>query len=172
MDTIVMSMANSPEPEKLIHVANQIADLSKSESIPLEDLEGHVKQKKEQKQILEEEIKQRRAILESTNVEIQTINEYKKLKAELSKHNLSSEDPNKLVTVFNNIRHYGYDSKKIVAELSNIKSLKRREKALQDNCEILENRMSEDRQVLPLYGHRDRQIVTIQYCGKRKSTEI
>jgi hypothetical protein len=37
-----------------------------------------------------------------------------------------------------------------VAEFSRIKSLKRREKALQDNCEILENRMSEDRQVLPL----------------------
>jgi len=54
------------------------------------------------------------------------------------------------VTVLNNIRQYGYDPKKIVAEFSNIKSLKRREKALQDNCEILENRMSEDRQVLPL----------------------
>ena len=54
-------------------------ELSKSESIPLGDLENHVKQKEEEKQRLEEEIKQRRAILESTNVEVQTINEYKQL---------------------------------------------------------------------------------------------
>ena len=85
-------MANSPEPEKLIDVANQVAQLSRSESIPLEELVGHVKQKEEEKQMIEEEIKQRRAILESTNVEIQTINEYKQLKDHLSKHNLSLEE--------------------------------------------------------------------------------
>jgi len=37
-----------------------------------------------------------------------------------------------------------------VAEFSNIKSLKRRAKALQENCEMLEERMSSDRQVVPL----------------------
>ena len=36
-------------------------------------------------QRLEEDIKQAHVILKSTNVEIQTINEYKQLKAELSK---------------------------------------------------------------------------------------
>jgi len=60
----------------LIDVANQVTQLSRCESIPLEDLECHVKQKEEEKQMLEEEIRHRRAILESTNVEIQTINEY------------------------------------------------------------------------------------------------
>jgi len=52
--------------------------------------------------------------------------------------------------VLNNVKHYRYDTKKIVAEFSNIKSLKRREKALQSNCEILEKRMSKDSKVLPL----------------------
>ena len=37
-----------------------------------------------------------------------------------------------------------------MAEFSNIKSLKQREKALQDNCEMLEKRMVEYRKVLPL----------------------
>ena len=138
IESFIANLANSPEPEKLIDVANQVAHLSISESIPLEELEGHVKQKEEEKQTLEEEIKQRRAILESTNVEIQTINQYKQLKAELSKYHLSAEEPDKLLTVLNNIKHYRYDPKKILAEFSNIKSLKRREKALQDNCEILE----------------------------------
>src|SRR5438874_1251447 len=150
IESFIPNLANSPEPEKLIDVANQVAHLSRSGLIPLEELEGHIKHKEEEKQTLEEEIKQRRAILESTNVETQTINEYKKLKAELSKHHLSSEDPNKLVTVLNNIRHYGYDPKKIVAEFSNIKSLKRKEKVLQNNCKLLEERVARCREVLPL----------------------
>ena len=82
-------------------------------------------------------------------MEVQTINDYKQLRAELSKHNLSPEEPKRLVTVPNNIKHYRYDSKKIVVELANINSLRRRKKALKNNCEILENRMSEYRQELP-----------------------
>ena len=97
IETFIANLANSPEPEKLIDVANQVAPSSRSESIPLEELEGHIKQKKEEKQMLEDEIKQARAILENTNVEVQTINDYKQLKADLGKHNLSFEDPERLV---------------------------------------------------------------------------
>jgi hypothetical protein len=93
IESFIANLANSPEPEKLIDVANQVAHLSRSESIPLEGLENHVKQKEEEKQRLEEDIKQGRAILESANVEVQTINEYEQLKAELGKNHLSFEDP-------------------------------------------------------------------------------
>jgi hypothetical protein len=106
--------------------------------------------KRKKNQRLEEEIKQGRATLERTNVDIQTIYEYNQLKAELGKNHLSFEDSGKLLTVLNNIKYYRYDAKKILAEFSNIKSLKRREKALKDNCAMLEKRMSGDRQVVPL----------------------
>ena len=86
IESFIANLANSPEPGKLIEVANQVAQLSRSESIPLEELEGHVKQQEEEKQRLEEEIKQRHTILESTNVDVQTINNYKHLRAELSRH--------------------------------------------------------------------------------------
>src|SRR5947209_1736078 len=86
IESFIANLANSPEPEKLIDVTNEVARLSRSESIPLGSLPDHIKQQEEEKQRLGEEIKHRRAILESTNVEIQIINEYKKLKAELSKH--------------------------------------------------------------------------------------
>jgi hypothetical protein len=66
IESFIANLANSPEPEKLIDVANQVAQLSRSESIPLEELEGHVKQKEEEKQMPEDETKERRAILEST----------------------------------------------------------------------------------------------------------
>jgi hypothetical protein len=150
IESFIANLVNSREPGKLIEVANQVAHLSRSESIPLEDLENHVKQKEEEKQRLEDEIIQRRAILESTNVEMETINEYKQLKAELNKYHLSSDDPERLLTVLDNLKDYRYDPKKIVAEFSNIKSLKQREKALKDNCAMLEKRMSGDRQVIPL----------------------
>jgi len=65
IETLIANLANSPEPGKLIDVANQIAQLSRSESISLEELENRVKQKQKEKQILEDEIKQRRANLES-----------------------------------------------------------------------------------------------------------
>jgi 5'-3' exonuclease len=149
IETFIANLVNSPEPEKLVDVANQIAHLSRSESIPLEELGGHVKQKEEEKQRLEDEIKQRRAILESANVEIQTIIDYKQLKAELSKHNLSLEEPERLVTVLNNMKHCRYDPKKIVAEFARLNSLRRSERILKNNCEIFENRMSEYKEVLP-----------------------
>jgi hypothetical protein len=45
IESFIANLANSSEPKKMIDVANQIAHLSRSESIPLEELEGHVKQK-------------------------------------------------------------------------------------------------------------------------------
>jgi hypothetical protein len=104
IESFIANLPNSPEAGKLIEVANQIAHLSRSESIPLDELAGYVKQKQEEKQTLEEEIKQERAILEGTNINIQINNEYKQLKSELSKHNLSPEEPEKLVTLLNNMR--------------------------------------------------------------------
>jgi hypothetical protein len=149
IESIIANLANSPEPEKLIDVANQIAQLSKSESIPLGELEDHVKHKEEEKQRLQEEIRQTRAILERIDVDVQTINDYKHLKAELSKHNLSSEEPERLVTVLNNMKHCRYDPKKIVAEFARLNSLRGSERILKKNCQILENRMSQYKEVLP-----------------------
>jgi hypothetical protein len=148
IETFIANIANSAEPEKLIDVANQVAQLSSAKSIPLEDFEEHVKHKEEEKQRLEEEIKHRRAILENIDVDIQTIEVYKQLKSGLSKYHLSSEDPKRLLPLLTTIKHYRYDPKKIVAEFSNIRSLKRRENI--EDCEMLENRVADYRQVLPL----------------------
>jgi hypothetical protein len=70
IESFIATLANSPEPGILIDFANHVAQLSRSESIPLDGLESHVKQKEEEKRRLEEEIKRRRAILESTDVDL------------------------------------------------------------------------------------------------------
>jgi hypothetical protein len=80
-----------------VELTNQLFDLSKSESIPPADVPADIKQKFQQK--LEEEIKHASAILQSKNVDIETINEYNKLKEELSKHRLSTEDATRLISI-------------------------------------------------------------------------
>lgn len=112
-------------------------------------MENHIKQK-EEGQRLEEEIKQRGAGLQSTNVEIQIIQEYKQLKSELNKHHLSCEDPSRLLAVLRNIKRCGYDPNKIAAEFSKIKSLKQRDKILQENCKMFDERIARCQSVLLL----------------------
>jgi hypothetical protein len=150
IESFIANLANSSEPEKLIDVANQVAQLSRSESMPLAEFMAHVKQKEEEKQMLEGEIKQKRAILASTNVDIQTINEYKQLKEELNKRGLSIEDPDRLLTILKSIKQLKYDPNRIISEFSRVNSLRRSERILKNNCQILENQIAEYRQVLPL----------------------
>ena len=75
---------------------------------------------------------------------LQTIEEYKQLKEDLIKRGLSTDDPYGLLTILK------YDPNKITAEFSRLNSVRRSERILKNNCQILENRMCEYREVLPL----------------------
>jgi hypothetical protein len=61
---------NDVSPEKVIQYMNQLYDVSKEESIPLEQVSSYIKEKLEEKKKIEEEIKQTDAILQSKNVSI------------------------------------------------------------------------------------------------------
>ena len=137
-------------PEKIIDLVNQLFNISKSESIPLEQFPEYIKQKLEDKEKLEEQIKEAEAILQSKNVPIETIDEHIHLNEELSKHGISTKDIGKFVNVIKNMEQEGYDTKKIVAKARNIKSLKDNEKHLRNNCEMLAKRVDKHRQILPL----------------------
>jgi hypothetical protein len=150
IESFIANLANSPEPEKLIDVANQVAHLSRSESIPLEDLSNHIKHKEEEKQRLEEQIQEAGAILQSKNVEIETISEYNQLKEHLSKHNLFLEDPARLLSILQTIKQIGYEPQKIVARFSHIESLNQTERGLKKNCRVLDERVARCLSVLPL----------------------
>jgi hypothetical protein len=150
IETFISNLANSPEPENLIDIANQIAQISRSESISLEELGNRVKEKEEEKQMLEEEIKQRRAILESANVDITALNEFKKLKEQLGANGLSLKDPQILLSILKTIREIGYDPQKIVREFQKIKSFRETEQHLNNNCKALEARAAQCRYVLPM----------------------
>ena len=71
-----MNGANSLPPEKIIDSTNQLFDIAKSESIPPAEVPVYTKQKLEEKNRLEEQIQEAGTVLQSKNVDIETINEF------------------------------------------------------------------------------------------------
>jgi hypothetical protein len=96
-------------PEKVIEYLNQLYDISKSESIPLEQVSSYIKQKLEEKKKIDEEIKQANDVLQSKNVNIETINEHIRLNKKLNEHNLSFQDIDKLLNLLSNAKRYRFD---------------------------------------------------------------
>src|SRR5919198_533030 len=66
-----INRSNLP-PEKMVELVNQLHDISKAESIPLDQVPDYIKQK------IDEQIKEVDAELQSKNVNIETINGYVK----------------------------------------------------------------------------------------------
>jgi uncharacterized protein (UPF0335 family) len=150
IESFIANLANFPEPKKLFDVINQIAQISMSKSIPLDMLADHIKRQQEEKQRLEKEIKEAGTILKSKNIDIQTINEYKKLKEGLWVHGLSLEDPRILLSILKTITQIGYDPQKIVRELLRMKSLRQTERQLNTSRKDLQARLDRYKEVLPM----------------------
>jgi hypothetical protein len=137
-------------PEKVIELVNQLFNISKEESVPLDQIPHYIKQKSEEKQKIEEEIKQTDAILQSKNVSIQAINEHLQLNEKLKEHGLSSQDIDELLNVLSSAKRYGFDGKEIADKLYNIQELEWKEKQLKDKCKKLSKRISRYKDVVPL----------------------
>src|SRR5205823_14936696 len=124
----LLNGANSVPNEKIVDLINQLFELSKSESITPAEVPNYVNRKIEEKQRIEAEIKKAGAILHDMNIDMQTIEQYKKLQDELKRQGLSMEDPRRLVSILQIINESGCDPKKIVRELAGINSLRRTER--------------------------------------------
>jgi uncharacterized protein (UPF0335 family) len=135
---------------KAIELLNQIYEISKSESVSPDQLPDYIEQNLEEKQKIDEQIKEAGAVLQTKNVKVKTINEYTKLNEKLSKHGLSTQDANKLVKLVVNAKRYYFDAKKFVAKLNNIKELEKKEKELRGSCLVLSKKIAKHKDVIPL----------------------
>jgi uncharacterized coiled-coil DUF342 family protein len=104
-------------PEKITELVNQLHDISKEESIPLDQVPNYIKEKLEQKKRIDEQVNQADAVLQSKYVSIETVNEYQKLNEKLNQFNLSFQDIDKLVNLLKNAEEYGFGGKEIVEKL-------------------------------------------------------
>jgi hypothetical protein len=152
LESFITDCTNSAglPPEKIVDLTNQLFEISKSESVPLEQVPSFIKQKLEEKQKLDDQIKDADALLQSKNVTIEAVNEHIHLRDELNNHGLSTHDTYKLVNLLVNAKHYGFESKKIVAKLSSIPPLENKEKRLRNNCAILANQIDRYKEIIPL----------------------
>jgi hypothetical protein len=142
--------ARSLPPEKTADLVNQLFELSESESIPPIEVPSYLKAKTKEKKRLEEEIQKAGAILEEENVDIQIIEEYKKLKNELKKYGLSIENPRRFASILQAIDQIGYNPRKIIREMEHIKSLKQTERSLKNNCKMWELRATRYKELVPM----------------------
>jgi hypothetical protein len=73
-----------------------------------------------------------------------------KLTKKLDKHGLSMQDINKLVKLVVNAKRYGFDAKKFVGKLSNIKEIEKREKSIRGDCVIFSKQAAKYKEIIPL----------------------
>src|SRR5919202_5865712 len=111
---------------------------------------NYIREKLEQKQKIDEAIKEANGVLQSKNVDIETINEYVRLNEKLNEYNLSFQDTDKFLALLINAKDNGFDGKKIVGKLRKIKRLQNKEDKLKHHCEILSEQVKKCNNVLPL----------------------
>jgi hypothetical protein len=137
-------------PGKAIELVNQVYNISKSESVPPDQLPNYVRQKLEEKQKIDEHIKEADAVLQSKNVSIEAIKERTQLNEELKKYRLSTKDIHKLLNLLMAAKEYRYSPGKIVAKLRSIKHLQNKENKLKSSCEMLLKKEAKYKEIIPL----------------------
>ena len=150
IESFISNISSSElHPEKIIELVNHIYGISKSESIHPDQLPNYINQKIEQKQRIDEQIKEVDAILQSKNVTVKAIDEHIRLNEKLKEHGLSRQDLYKLLSVLSNAKKYGFDGKEIADRLYDFKFLEWKEKEFEDKRKKLSKKISKYKDVVP-----------------------
>jgi len=88
-------------------------------------------------------------MLQIKNVRAKAINEHIKLKKELEKHELSTDNIHKLLNVLINAKRYGFDGKEIAEKLYDFKFLEWKEKEFKDKSKKLSKQISKYKEIIP-----------------------
>jgi hypothetical protein len=144
-----VSTAADIPPENIIQCVNQLYEISKSESIPLDQVSSYIREKLEEKQRIDEDIKAADTVLQSKNMSIQAINEHLQLNEKLKEHGLSTHNIDEFLNLVLNAKRYGFEPKKIVGKLRAIQRLEKKEKKLEHNCTILSNLLDKHKEQFP-----------------------
>jgi hypothetical protein len=105
IESFIVNIGGSNLPhEKVIQYVNQLYEVSKEESIPPHEVPNYIKEKFEEKQKIDEDIKAADTVLQSKNMSIQAINEHLQLNEKLKEHGLSTQDIDKLLNLLLNAK--------------------------------------------------------------------
>jgi hypothetical protein len=84
IESFIANVSSSEvSPERVIEVVNQMYNISKQESIPLDEVSTYIHKRLEDKKKIEEQLREADTLLQSKNVSIEAIDEHIKLSEEL-----------------------------------------------------------------------------------------
>jgi hypothetical protein len=144
VEQLVARFANSQDPRKLVDVLDKIGHID----VPVDDLEEHIKLKQVEKETLLHEIDEAQAIIDSVNLDRQIIEGFEELKNDMDKYYL--EDPEKFLNVLRALKKYKYGDKRIAAEFSIRRSMKKERFGTEFDRRRLGERIKKVKDVLPL----------------------
>ena len=146
-------------PENISSHLKDLVEFSTTTGVPFSQFPNHIKQKTDEKQKLEEEIKNlewkigmltleksdrqflRDQALQDERMTATGLRWYSDNKAELRKYDIAVDDISKFAKAVNGIREYsyGYDVGKVISEFSKSQSFETQHKMLQDTVKLLQN---------------------------------
>jgi hypothetical protein len=152
LESLIANLANHPDrdPAKLIEAAAQISE----SGIQFEKLEEHVKALMAEKETLERDIAEKRAILDGVleDVESRTkiMEEYAQMKAEMRRYGIGPEDPNQFSRLIQTLQRDNYDCAKILSAFVEIDDTKKLRQDVDHDRQNLDARLEEVKDTLPL----------------------
>jgi hypothetical protein len=147
-------------PENIASHLKDLVDFSTTDAIPFSQIPNYVKQKTEEKEKLEKDIKKLKAQIEILNLqksysesvrtqalqdERMTATELKSfsdIKAELRKYGIPVDDIPKFAKAVNGLKEYGYDVGKIISEFSDHESRVTRNQMLERSVKMLKSEVN------------------------------
>jgi hypothetical protein len=152
LESLIANMTNYPDrdPLKLIEVAAQISE----SGIPLEKLDAHVKTLMAEKETLQREIDEGRAILDGVDVDVENrrkiMEEYAQMKAEMRRYGIGAEDPRKIQACFQRLKDANYNAEEVIAGYANMEALRKERMDLDEERLTFEAKLATVKDVLPL----------------------
>ncbi len=135
----------------MIKVAGQVAQISDT---PLSELEEKVRQKQAEKEALQREIDDGRAILDGVDVDVESrrklVEEYAQMKAEMRRYGIGPEHPGKIQACLQRLKDTNYNAEEVIAGYANMQTLRKERMELDEERRKLEDRIMECKHVLPL----------------------
>src|ERR1051326_602061 len=144
-------------PENIASQLRDLLEFSTSGVIPFSQIPNYIKEKADEKEKLEQEIKNlelkigmltleqsdreslRDQALQDERMTAAELKSYSDLRTELRKAGIPIDEISKFAKAVNGIRELGYDVGKVIREFSDYESVETRRKMLQDSVKMLQN---------------------------------
>ena len=152
LESLIANLVNYPDrdPAKLIEATAQISE----SGMRLEKLEEHVKALMAEKETLQREIDEGRAILDGVDEDVESrtklLENYAQMKAEMRRYGIGFEDPSKIHACLQRLNDANYNVEEVIAGYANMETLRKERMDFDQERLAFEAKLAIVKDVLPL----------------------